>query len=81
MSRVRRVLSQAGQTVGYTLQQGISLIKAVGALLREHHTLNKAASALFTTKAASLNKAVIMLWHTDLLRDPYCMYENTHTCL
>ena len=48
-------------------------MKAVTALLRESHTLNKAVTALFTSKAASLNKAVIVLWDTTaLLRDPYC---------
>ena len=34
------------------------------ALLRESHTLDKAETALFTSKASSLNKAVIVLWHT-----------------
>ena len=39
----------------------------------------KAVTALFTSKAASLNEAVIVLWHTNaLLRDPlvwdpYCI--------
>ena len=59
----------------YTLKQGISLSKAITALLRESHTLNKAVTALFTSKAAALNKAVIVLWHTTaLLRDPHCIY-------
>ena len=59
--------------VGYnTLKQGISLIKAVTALLRESDTINKAVTALISSEAASLNKAVIVLWHTTaLLRDPY----------
>ena len=64
----------------YTLKQGISLSKAVTALLRESHTLNKAVTALFTSKAAALNKAVIVLWHTTaLLRDPHCSTVDTPT--
>ena len=60
---------------GYnTLKQGLFLIKAVTALLRESHTLNKAVTAVFTSKAAARYKAVIVLRHTTaLLRDPYCM--------
>ena len=43
-------------------------------MLRKCHTLNKAVTALFTSKAASLDKAVMVLWHTTaLLRDPYCI--------
>jgi len=59
---------------GYnTLKQGLFLIKAVTALLRESHTLNKAVTAVFTSKAAARYKAVIVLRHTTaLLRDPYC---------
>ena len=50
----------------------ISLIRAVTALLRECNTLNEAVIALFTSKAASPNKAVILPWHTTaLLRDTY----------
>ena len=58
---------------GYnTLKQGLFLIKAVTALLRESHTLNKAVTAVFTSKAAARYKAVIVLRHTTaLLRDPY----------
>ena len=57
---------------GYnTLKQGLFLIKAVTALLRESHTLNKAVTAVFTSKAAARYKAVIVLRHTTaLLRDP-----------
>ena len=60
---------------GYnTLKQGLFLIKAVTALLRESHTLNKAVTAVFTSKAAARYKAVIVLRHTTaLLRDPYCI--------
>ena len=59
---------------GYnTLKQGLFHIKAVTALLRESHTLNKAVTAVFTSKAAARYKAVIVLRHTTaLLRDPYC---------
>ena len=61
---------------GYnTLKQGLFHIKAVTALLRESHTLNKAVTAVFTSKAAARYKAVIVLRHTTaLLRDPYCIY-------
>ena len=63
---------------GYnTLKQGLFHIKAVTALLRESHTLNKAVTAVFTSKAAARYKAVIVLRHTTaLLRDPYCI--NNH---
>ena len=68
---------------GYnTLEQGLFLIKAVTALLRESHTLNKAVTAVFTSKAAARYKAVIVLRHTTaLLRDPYCtsISPETHT--
>ena len=62
-------------TLGYNTQkQGISLIKAVTALVRESHTLKKAITALFTSKAAFLYKAVIVLWRTTALsRNPYCI--------
>ena len=65
---------------GYnTLKQGLFHIKAVTALLRESHTLNKAVTAVFTSKAAARYKAVIVLRHTTaLLRDPYC---STIKCL
>ena len=65
---------------GYnTLKQGLFLIKAVTALLRESHTLNKAVTAVFTSKAAARYKAVIVLRHTTaLLRDPYCI--RTRCC-
>ena len=62
----------------HTKTRGISLIKAVTGLLRECHTLNKAVAALSSSKAASLNKAVILLWHTTaLLRDPYCIMNRS----
>ena len=63
---------------GYnTLKQGLFLIKAVTALLRESHTLNKAVTAVFTSKAAARYKAVIVLRHTTaLLRDPYWTDET-----
>ena len=63
---------------GYnTLKQGLFLIKAVTALLRESHTLNKAVTAVFTSKAAARYKAVIVLRHTTaLLRDPYCIFHT-----
>ena len=39
--------------------------------MRESHTLNKAVTALFTSNAASLTKAVTALWHTTaFLRGP-----------
>ena len=71
-------LIATGNTVGCnTLKQGGSLIKAVTALLRESHALNKALTALFTSTAAARYKAVIVLWHTTaLLRDPYCPDMN-----
>ena len=67
---------------GYTLKQGLFLIKAVTALLRESHTLNKAVTAVFTSKAAARYKAVIVLRHTTaLLRDPYCnVFFSTYYC-
>ena len=63
---------------GYnTLKQGLFLINAVTALLRESHTLNKAVTAVFTSKAAARFKAVIVLRHTTaLLRDPYCTHVS-----
>ena len=66
---------------GYnTLKQGLFHIKAVTALLRESHTLNKAVTAVFTSKAAARYKAVIVLRHTTaLLRDPYCNAVSTRT--
>ena len=52
--------------------------QAVTVLLREYHTLNKAGTALFTSKAASLNNATIVLWHTTaLLRDPSFTLHHT----
>ena len=65
---------------GYnTLKQGLFHIKAVTALLRESHTLNKAVTAVFTSKAAARYKAVIVLRHTTaLLRDPYCSVCSSH---
>ena len=67
---------------GYnTLKQGLFLIKAVTALLRESHTLNKAVTAVFTSKAAARYKAVIVLRHTTaLLRDPYCILLFLGAC-
>ena len=67
---------------GYnTLKQGLFLIKAVTALLRESHTLNKAVTAVFTSKAAARYKAVIVLRHTTaLLRDPYCKAQSGPQC-
>ena len=52
--------------VQHTKAGDISVINAVTvtALLRECHTLIKGVTAQFTHKAASLDKAVIVLWHT-----------------
>ena len=53
-------------------------MKAVRALLRECHPLNKAVTGLFTAKAASLSKAALA--HHRLIEGPL-LYNNLYSSI